>query len=302
MLRMTEGAGQQIRRLAAAGAVGLGAQQLATAVVIVLANRVVGGVIVYELAWTVFMVPWAVLAVPIATSVFPDLTQSAAAGDEDAFAASSAVALRAVVLTMLLATAVLVATAQPAAKLLLALMHPEPGGAGAPDLARAIAAFAPGLLGYGVVALLTRAAYARHAGRAAAVATVCGFAVTAAVDVALASVVPRHWLVAAMGAGNSAGMTVAALALLWWLRRAAGPPAAAGAGRVGFVCGGAAFAGAGGGAVLATLLPRGDAPQAAVAAAAGAVATAVVFGSIAAVGLRTQLGSLVQRSFRRDAA
>ncbi|MDQ1709218.1 MAG: putative peptidoglycan lipid flippase, partial [Frankiaceae bacterium] len=114
MLRMTEGAGQQIRRLAAAGAVGLGAQQLATAVVIVLANRVVGGVIVYELAWTVFMVPWAVLAVPIATSVFPDLTQSAAAGDEDAFAASSAVALRAVVLTMLLATAVLVATAQPA--------------------------------------------------------------------------------------------------------------------------------------------------------------------------------------------
>jgi putative peptidoglycan lipid II flippase len=240
--------------------------------------------------------------VPIATSVFPDLTQSAASGDEGVFAESSAAALRAVVFTMLLATALLAATAKPAAELLLALMHPEPGGAGANDLARAIVAFAPGLLAYGVIALLTRAAYARHAGRAAAVATVSGFAVTAVVDIGLAAVVSPHWLVAAMGAGNTVGMTVAGLGLVWWLRGATSPRACAGALQVTAVCSCAAIAGAGIGAVVSAQLPRGDAQAAATAAALSALATAVVFGSVAAAGLRTQLGSLVQRSLRRGAA
>ncbi|MEO6712848.1 MAG: lipid II flippase MurJ [Mycobacteriales bacterium] len=294
-LRMTEGAGRQIRRLALAGAITLGAQQLTTGVVVVLANRVVGGLIVYELAWTVFMVPWAILAVPIATSVFPDLTESAAVGDEQRYAGALASALRAIAMTMLLAAAVLAALSRPLAQLLLTLMQPEAGGAGAADLARAIAAFAPGLVGYGAIALLTRAAYARHAGKAAAMATAAGFAVAALVDVALASAVSRHWLVAAMGIGNTVGMTVAAVALVWWLRGAAGQAATAGALRVAIVGSLGAFVAAPLGMLVADWANADGATGALRAAVVSAAVAAGLFAAVAAAGLREEFGALLRR-------
>ena len=294
-LRMPAGAGAQIRRLAGAGAVGLGAQQLATGVVIVLANRVVGGPVVYELAWTVFMVPWGVLAVPIATSIFPDLTRAAAAGDHEEYAESLATAARAIVLAMLAAAALLVAAARPLSQLLLALVHAEAGGAGAPDLARAITAFAPGLVGYGLLALLTRAAYARHNGRVAAAATVAGFAVAAIVDVALVSLLPRHWLVAALGAGNTIGMSVAAALLLLWLRGVARPAATARTGRLALFGAVAAIAGGGAGRLAAFVPPRAGALAAGAAVALAGAVTVAVFGAVVAVGLPAQTRALVRR-------
>lgn len=231
-LRWPRGVAAQIRRLALAGAVALGAQQLAAAVVIVLANRVDGALVVYELAWTIFLVPWAVLAVPIATSAFPDLTQTAAAGDQRAFAAGLAAAFRAIVMVMIAAAALLIAVARPVAEGLFSVLDPDAGGVGATDLSRALMTFAPGLIGYGVVALLTRAAYARHEGRAAATAVVVGFAVAVVADVALAAAVPADWLVAALGAGNTAGMAVAALLLTRWSRAAVGPAALPPAGQL----------------------------------------------------------------------
>jgi putative peptidoglycan lipid II flippase len=295
-LHMPPGSGRQIRRLAGAGAVGLGAQQLATAVVIVLANRVTGGLVVYELAWTLFMVPWAVLAVPIATSVFPELTQSAATGDDPAYAAAAYAALRAVIVAMLLSAAVLIAAARPVAELLLALAHAEAGGAGAADLARAIVAFAPGLVGYGLVALLTRAAYARHEGRAAALATAGGFGVAALVDVVLVAVVSRHWLVAALGAGNSIGMSVSAVSLLWWLRRATVPASRPRElRRLGIVGGLAAVAAVAAGRTTVAVIPTGGAARAAVAAVIGTVVAVAGFAAVCAVALRPELAALVAR-------
>lgn len=299
-LRMPAGAGRQIRKLAFAGAIGLGAQQLAAGVVIVLANQVVGALIVYELAWTVFMVPWAVLAVPIATSVFPDLTQSAAAGDDDAYAASLAAALRGVVIAMLIAAAMLTAAARPVSELMLALVPASEAGAGATDLARAISAFAPGLVGYGLIALLTRAAYARHESRVAAMATASGFAITAALDVALVAILPRHWLVAGLGAGNTIGMSIAAAALLWWLRRATGKAVTAGSTRVTVVGVLAAALAAVGGSFVAGLLPTTGVRSAALAAAIAVAISLVIFAAATAAGLGQEGRMLLGRAVLRQ--
>jgi putative peptidoglycan lipid II flippase len=201
---------------------------------------------------------------------------------------------------MLAAAAVLIAAARPVAELLLAMAHSEAGGAGAADLARAITAFAPGLVGYGLVALLTRAAYARHAGRAAAVATAGGFAVAAAVDVVLVGVVPRHWLVAALGAGNTVGMSVAAAALLWWLHGATGGATLSDRmPRLVFVGGLAAAVAASAGRLTVAVLPSGGSARAAVAAAAGTVVAGAGFAAVCAAGLRPELSAVLDRRPRR---
>ncbi|MDQ1747410.1 MAG: putative peptidoglycan lipid flippase, partial [Frankiaceae bacterium] len=88
-LRFPPGAAASARRLALAGAVTLGSQDLATAGILRLANDrgATGAVVLYTLAWTVFLVPWAVLAVPLATTAFPTLVARWEAGETSRYAA-----------------------------------------------------------------------------------------------------------------------------------------------------------------------------------------------------------------------
>src|SRR5690606_18570049 len=153
------------------------AQQVAMAVVILLANREVGGgaLTAYNFAWAIYQVPYAVLAVPIATSAFPALSARAHGPDGDAaeFARLAAQTTRAVVLVSGLAAGVLAAAAAPLADVFLAGMG---GTVPAPWFARSIVLFAPGLVGYGLIAHLSRVLYATGRGRAAATGTVVGWA------------------------------------------------------------------------------------------------------------------------------
>lgn len=295
-LRMPTGVAGQLRRLAVSGGVALGAQQIAAGVVIVLAQPVVGGQVVYHLAWTVFLVPWAVLAVPIATSAFPGLAAAADAGDEVRFQQTHAAALRGVLATGLLASAVLVAAAHPISCLLLVLLPPERGGDQTGELARAIAAFAPGLVGYGALALLTRALYARHDGRSPAVATAAGFGLAIVVDVVLAATLPDDWRIAGVGIGNTVGMTLAALLLVRAVRRAAGPAATGGVRRTLGAAGAGAVVGAVAGAGVALLIGTSGVirPVAGAVAAAG-MAVAGVLAAGAAFGGDEVRGSLGRR-------
>ncbi|MGK5559234.1 lipid II flippase MurJ, partial [Actinomadura kijaniata] len=160
----------------------------------------------YQYAWAIYLLPWAILAVPIATSAFPML--SARAGGERAaeFDRVTAGTTRAVILVSCAGAAALAAVALPAAAVF------NPGRAGQQEvLARAVLAFAPGLLGYGLVAHLGRVLYAARHGRAGALATVAGWLVVMAADLALVSVAERRWVVAALGLGNAVGMTVAGI-------------------------------------------------------------------------------------------
>ena len=264
----------RVRALAVAGVAGLAAQQVALVVALRLAAEdAPGSVVVFTVATALFLVPWAVLAVPVATSAFPRLAASSHGHDEQAYAAVASRSLRAVVLLSVGAAAVLPAVAGPVARV---LVEGAPGVSSVGALSAAITAFAPGLVGYGLLALLGRALYARGDGRTAAVATVVGWLGVAAADVLLVIAFPDAPRVALLGVGNALGLTVAGLLMLAGLRRAAGPGALAGAGRTaltGALAGTAALG-------VGLLLPDPDGPALLVdltVAAGLALATALVY-------------------------
>jgi putative peptidoglycan lipid II flippase len=270
-LRFPPGAASTARRLALAGAVTLGSQDLATAGILRLANDrgATGAVVLYTLAWTVFLVPWAVLAVPLATTAFPTLVARWEAGETSRYAATAAATSRAVVLSTAAAAAVLVAAALPVARVVIL---GAPGSASPVELAHALATFAPGLVGYGLVAHLTRVHVARGDPRTPAIATGIGWLVVVAADVALVVALPRSWTAAALGVGTTIGMTVAAAGLVVTLVRRAGVHVLDGLGRTTAAALGSGAVAAGLAVLVARALP-----------AAGAVASTAVSVLVGAV-------------------
>jgi putative peptidoglycan lipid II flippase len=249
-LRFPPGVAARARSLAGAGVAGLAAQQIALVVALRLAaGGSEGAVVVFTVATALFLVPWAVLAVPIATSAFPRLTASADAGDIVAYSAVASRSLRTVLLLSTGAAGVLAAVAVPVATVLL---QGAPGGSdAAAALAGAVTAFAPGLVGYGAVALLARALYARGDGRTAATGTVAGWSTVVVADLLLVATLPATDRVLLLGVGNTVGLTVAGLWLAVGLRRRAGAETLDGAARAAAVgIGGAAL-----GALAARAIP-----------------------------------------------
>jgi len=279
-LRFPAGIARSARRLAISGAVVLGAQDLATGAILRLANDrgAHGAVVLYNLAWSVFVVPWAVLAVPIATAAFPALSARWSTGETTQYAALTARGTRAVLLAATGAAALMIAAAEPAARVLVV---GAPGNVAPVVLARALIAFAPGLLGYGLVAFLTRAHYARGDARTAAAAAAAGWVVVVAVDVVLVVVLPRTWTVTALGVGTTVGMTVAGCWLATTLHRSVGQRVldgtrrALGAGLVAAVLAGTV------GSAIAAVLPRAGVVGSLLATALVCVVTVAGFVAVA---------------------
>lgn len=226
--RFPGGVARRVRRLALAGLATVAAQQLSALLVVRLSYEGTGGALAnYQYAWAIYLLPWAILVVPIATSAFPMLSARMSAGEQDRFDRVTASTTRAVILVSCAGAAVLAAVAVPVSVMF------NPGRPDQQDvLARAVLAFAPGLLGYGLVAHLGRVLFACHRGRMGAIAVVAGWLVVMAADVALVPAVDPRWVVAALGYGNAAGMTVAGVLLLATLVRARGGAALRGVPRV----------------------------------------------------------------------
>lgn len=242
-LRFPDGVAVRVRRLALAGLSALVAQQAATAAVIPLANRGIGGgaLTAYSIAWAIFQVPYAVLAVPIATSAFPALSARADSADRTAFAALSAQTTRAVMLVSALAAGVLAAAAGPVAAVFLAGTDTDIPPA---ELAVAIALFAPGLVGYGLMAQLSRVLYAAGEGRAAARGMVTGWLAVLAAQVAFVLVLPASWKLGGLAIGQTVGMTLGGTLLAGSVLRARGREALTGVPRAALAAvlgGGAGF-------------------------------------------------------------
>ncbi|SCG45452.1 murein biosynthesis integral membrane protein MurJ [Micromonospora zamorensis] len=212
--------------LATAGAVTVAAQQVALLVIL---NRVSGGPTgspqVFNLAQAIFLLPWAVLAVPLAVASYPTLAAASAAGDEDGYRRTLSGTVRGVLLFSCLGVAALIGTAQPIA----ALFYPDNPA----STAAAITGFAPGLLGYGLFAILSRALYARGDTRPATAAITLGWLVVPAAALPLTVLLPTADRVLAVTSANSVGMLVLGALLLAAVLRSAGRPALAGAARAG---------------------------------------------------------------------
>jgi putative peptidoglycan lipid II flippase len=228
----------------------------------------------------------------VATSTFPRLAAAYDGGDLDRYRRTLAASTRAVILLSAAAAAALVATAQPAGGLIAAFAGK--GGDGQ-ELGWAIAAFAPGLLGYGLLALLTRGLYAAGVARATAVVTTLGWVVVIVADIALAVLVPIEHRVAALAAGHTVGMTVLGAGLLALTVRRCGAGALAGVVRaslVGVVA--AAVAGAAGFGVTVLIGGSGVAALLGQGILGGAVVL-VVFVAVAAAGDPGDVRPLLRR-------
>ena len=291
-LRFPDGVARRVRALAAAGVAAFIAQDASLVAVIVLANghQGEGAVVLYNYGWQMFFVPYAVLAVPIATSAFP-LLSAAAHGPE--FDRTAAGAARAAMLVSWLGAAMLAAAALPAARLFVS--HPEQ----VHQLALTFAAFAPGLVGFGLAAALSRVLFASGRNRATAVALVGGWLVVIAVDVAAVPHVPTRWVVPVLGLGNTIGLTCAGIALLAAVRGVRGTAALAGSARAaGAGLAGALAGGAAGALVSARCHVAGFVPNAAVALLA-CLCAAALFGVAALVLDGGDLRALVARTAGR---
>jgi peptidoglycan biosynthesis protein MviN/MurJ (putative lipid II flippase) len=267
-LRFPDGVARRVRGLAAVGFATLVAQDASLVAVMVLANsrQGQGAVVLYNYGWQMFFVPYAVLAVPIATSVFPELSAS----DGPAFDRTAAASTRAAMLVSWLGAALLAGAALPAARLFVS--NPDQ----ARQLGFAFAAFAPGLVGYGLAAGLSRVLFASGRNRVAAVALVGGWLVVTAVDVIAVPLVRARWVVPVLGLGNTIGLTCAGIALLAAVRATRGPAALLGSGRAAAAgLAGALAGGTAGALVSAGLRVTGFFPNAFVTLLACASAAAV---------------------------
>jgi putative peptidoglycan lipid II flippase len=294
MLRFPDGVARRAGSLATVGIAALIAQDASLIVVTRLANGHggSGAVVLYNYGWQMSFAVYAVLAVPIAVSAFPVLSARASAELERAeFDATAAFSTRAVLLVSCLGAALLAGAAVPAARLFAS--HPVQ----ARQLALALAAFAPGVIGYGLIACLSRVLLADGRNRAAAAAMAGGWLIVIMVDVIAVKMVTARWVVPALGLGNTVGLVVSGAALLAAVRRARGRAALHGTARAAAAGLAGAVAGAAAGAGLSAAVPvSGFFPNATVAVLAccaaviafGAAAYALDGGDLRAVAARTK--------------
>ncbi|KQU68461.1 hypothetical protein ASD62_00060 [Phycicoccus sp. Root563] len=240
-LTFPDGLARRARSLAGAGVVALIAQQASVLTVLWITHHrtdVVGTVNVYTYAQAVYLLPYAVLAVPIATSAFPALAHTAA--EESAGFAGTASrdtlarALQGIILLTAGAAAVLM-TVAPAVGVFFDHLDRGAragGGVALAALPGTLSAYAPGLLGFGVAALLTRALYVRGRPSLAAAAVAAGWAISALLPLGL---LPEGsgagTTLGILGVSSSVGMTVSAVLLGVLVRRAWGAEATHGSGR-----------------------------------------------------------------------
>lgn len=214
------GVAKSVRALAYAGMAALVAQQASVVVALLLGNGVSQvTTAVFIQAQTIYLLPWAVLAVPVATTVFPRLADRWAAGDRATYVAQTSSSMIVVLTLMCAAAAASIAAARPLARV---MVQGVPGTDSVDDLTAGVIGFAPGLIGYGLFALLSRALYATHETLTTAAACVTGWAVVICADVILALSLPEDDRVLALAVGNSVGMTVLGTGLVIAVARRGG--------------------------------------------------------------------------------
>jgi len=201
------------------GAAYLALNQALVAITLVLANQVEGGVVAYQIAFTVFLLPFAVGAHPTLTAVYPRLVTEAAARHWRDFAHRLSGATATIVFLVAPASALLVALGRPALSI---VRFGQLDAAGAFLVARVLAAYAVGLLGYACFQLFTRASYAVGDMRTPAVANAVMAVAGSGLMLGAFTVVSGDRRVVVLGLAYSAVMVAGAVALGVVVRRQVG--------------------------------------------------------------------------------
>ena len=304
-LRFPAGTGRRAGGLAAAGVLALAAQQAAVFATLWLTHHRGGGtgtVNVYAYVQAVYLLPYAVLAVPIATSAFPALAHGEGRGGADV--GTLARALQGIIVLCGAATAVLIAVARPVGGFFVALDRGARAGGGdaLAALPEALVAYAPGLLGFGAAALLTRALYVRGRPVLGALAVAGGWLVAAVAPLAtLPEGAGAAGTLRSLGVASSVGMSLSALALALLVRRTWGAQAVRGAGRTLATTVVAAAVAAGVGDVVAFSWGATGLVGSVASGLGAALAAALVYLPIMVVGDRAAMRGALERGRRRRA-
>ena len=207
-----------LRRLARQGAWAagfLGCSQALLVAVLYFANGSEGGVVVYQLAYVLFMLPVSLFAVPVFTTAFPDLSRFARHEQWSEFGAEVGRTTRSVALFTIASAGVIAALAVPSAHL-LALGNAAGRVA---EVSGAIAGFSIGIPGFAFVLLLTRVAYAYQDTRTPTLVNLGIAVVGSALMAALVSWVPSADRITALGFGYGVAQVAGAAVLAVAVRR-----------------------------------------------------------------------------------
>ena len=186
---------------------------------LVMGNQVAGGVVAYQFCFVAFLAPYAILAQPIHTTILPELTVDAGAGDMRSFADRLRWGLDSMSRLLLPVSAAYVALALPAMRV-LAVGNSRHDA----DLfAAALASLGVGLFTYGTFLFFARVSYALGDSRTPAIIAGASALVGAAVMVVGGLTFESDTAkVAALGLGHSAAYLVGTLVLGFVLRRRIG--------------------------------------------------------------------------------
>lgn len=252
-----------------------GGYQAGLIVVLLLANKVRGGVAAYQWAYTFFYLPHALFGVPIFNVLFTTMSEHAARDEVQSAIARLRDGLAMLAFILVPIAVALFVTAELLAQ--LTLRYGVMTTSGSDLVGRVMQAFAIGLPSYSAFLVFTRAFYAIGDTKTPALINAATVVVSSAAGALFFSVAESGWEVPGLALGHSLGFFLGTIVMARVFARRAGP---AGGTRVassiarslsiGIVAGAAMV-------VVAGALGRDSNPEALVAVAATALAGAVVY-------------------------
>lgn len=210
---------REVLRMGAWAAGFLVGNQLLLAVELVLANRVAGGVVAFQIGWTFFLLPYALFAQPVLTALFPRLSGQHVRRDIEAMAETTRRGTEMICLFTIPAAIIFLAVGPAVGRgILFGAIEPD----GARQIGRVIAAFGPGVVAYGLLLYLARVSYAALDARTPTIVATGVSVIGAAAMVVSGAVVGPSEQVTVLAALHSGTYVVAAMIASILLRRSIG--------------------------------------------------------------------------------
>ena len=188
-----------------------GGYQAGLIVVLLLANKIEGGVAAYQWAFTFFYLPHALFAIPIFHVLFTAMSEHAARAETEGLVQrlGDGLAMLAFLLVPLAAFMFVVADRLTTVTLEYGVMS----GAGARQIATVLAAFVIGLPTYSAFLVFTRAFYAVSDAKTPALVNAACVVISSVAGALLFLALPDDRAVAGLALGHSLGFAVGAIAL-----------------------------------------------------------------------------------------
>jgi putative peptidoglycan lipid II flippase len=202
-----------------------------TAAAVVLGYGETGGVAVFTLAFAFFVLPHALVAVPVATTIAPRVAEAWQRDERDETRSLIDKGALVVLPTLCFAGAAMVALAWPVAHVVTSLG--QAGSQGPAPIARTLAVFGPGLVGYGMAFVMTRVLFSLEDVRRAALLVSCSAIVGVVAMIVASHVIDDHDRAAALALGYGLAQAVSAVLITIRVHQQTGAPRWSSLGRLG---------------------------------------------------------------------